>query len=114
MREAGAGVGLWWNTAAHLTGSTAGVPLLQTGKRSWVFPDRSAGIVSSWVFFKIANALSAMPEAITADLVRSSKAVAFVTGTGAVTVVDSLDGSELPPDREQVLTLLTTRLRFLA
>jgi hypothetical protein len=114
VRNAGAAVGLWWNDAEHLTGSTVGVPLVQTGKRSWIYPDLGAGIVSSWAFFNIANALSAMPDAITLEAVRSSKAVAFVSGTGAVTVLESIDGQPVTADREQVLALLTTRLRFLA
>lgn len=114
VRDAGAAVGLWWNAAAHLTGSTVGVPVVQTGKRSWIFPDRSAGSVSSWAFFNVANALSAMPHLITLEAIRSSKAVAFVSGTGAVTVLESIDGWPLTSDREHVMTLLTTRLRFLA
>ena len=114
LHETGAAVGLSWNTAQHLTGSTAGVPLVQTGKRSWVYPDRSASIVSNWTFFTIANALSATPEAITTDVVHASRAVAFVSGNGGVTVLNSLDRRDLAPDREQVLNLLTTRLRFLA
>ncbi|MFC6287587.1 hypothetical protein ACFP3Q_14465 [Nocardioides sp. GCM10027113] len=114
VQDIGAAVGLWWSTAEHLTGSTAGVPMIQTGRRSWIFPDRSAGTTPSWVFFNIANALSAVPGAITIDAIRSSKAAAFITGTGAVTVIETLDGTDLAPDREQVLTLLTTRLRFLA
>jgi hypothetical protein len=105
---------VWWNAAEHMTGSSVGVPLVQTGKRSWVFPDRNAGIVSGWAFFNIASALSAMPEAITLDTIRSSKAVAFVSATGAVTVLDSIDGQPLMADREQVMTLLIARLRFLA
>lgn len=114
LHETGAAVGLWWNTARHLTGSTAGVPLVQTGKRSWVYPDRSASIVPSWAFFNIANALSAIPEPITTAVLDSSQTVAFVAGTGGVTVLSSLDGRDLTPDREQVLNLLTTRLKFLA
>lgn len=114
LLEVGATVGLWWNAAEHLTGSTAGVPLLQSGRRSWVFPDRNAGIVSNWAFFSIASALGAMPESITADVLCASRAVAFVSGKGAVTVLDSLDGQDLTPDREHVMKLLTTRLWFLA
>ncbi len=113
LQEVAADIGLWWNSARHLTGSTAGVPLIHTGRRSWVFPDRSAGIVSSWAFFNIASTLSAMPEAITVDVLRDSRAVAFISGTGAVTVLDSLDGHDLVPDREAVMTLLTTRLIFI-
>lgn len=114
LREVGASVGLWWNVSSHLASSTAGVPLVQTGRHSWVYPDRSAGIVSSWAFFNIATTLSAMPEAITADLLSASTAIAFVSETGGITVLDTLDGRPQVADREQVLTLLTTRLGFLS
>lgn len=114
VKAAHAKVGLWWNAANHLTGSTAGVPLVQQGRRSWIFPSRIVGIVSSWVFFNIANALSAMPEIITMDTLRGSRATVCISGTGDVSVLNSIDGQPLTSDREQVLELLTTRLRFLA
>ena len=76
----------------QLSGSTAGVPLVQTGRRSWVFPDRNVGIVSSRAFLNTASALAATPEGITADVLRKSNLVAFVSGTGAVTVLTPLTG----------------------
>ncbi len=113
LRKVGATVGLWMNTTGNLSGSTAGVPLIPTGKRSWVFPDRSAGIVSNWVFWALADALSALPQSITADVLGSTGTVAAISGAGAVTVLTSLDDHELSPDHERVLDLLAARLKLL-
>lgn len=114
LRAVRATVGLWWNGSAHLVSSTTGVPLVHVGGRAWVYPDRSAGIVSSWAFFQIATAVSALPAAITADMLETSKVIAFVSETGGITVLDSLDGRALVAIRELVLSLLSTRLGFLA
>lgn len=111
--EVGASVGLWWNASPELVASTAGVPLIQVGRRSWVYPRRGASFTPSWAFHNVAMSLSAMPEEITEDLIGSSRAVTFISDIGDVTVLDTLNGRPLAVDRDLVLTLLASRLDFL-
>jgi hypothetical protein len=113
LENVGAGVGLWWNNNGYLAGSTHGAPLVQIGKRSWVFPDRGSGMVSNWVFFNVASLLGATPSLLTREMLTDGGAVVFIDGSGSATALDSLDGEPLELDKDVVLTLLTTSLGLL-
>lgn len=107
---AGADIGLWWTANGQLAASTQGAPLVQVGPHSWVFPERSAAMRSSWIFYNIASHLGSVPMRITEETLGECRTVAFIDSIGKVAVLTSLDDRPLTPDREGELAILTTRL----
>lgn len=109
LRTVGAGMGLWFNHRDELCMSTSGPVLVQTGKRSWTFPGRQAGLVSNWAFFEIANRLGALPATITSTELAESRAVCAVSDLANIYLIESIDDLVSSLDPEQVATLMQVR-----
>lgn len=110
LRDAGQEVGLWFNTQDELCMSTVGPVLVQSGKRSWLFPDRNAGLISNWAFFEVATRLSARPAKITASEIDQALAICAISDLANVHLFESIDGEVVPLDPYQVGSLMQARL----